>query len=226
MHTEPSLGALVPADLDEITIGLAIEALCRLRDEEQPEMPAGIDARAAGDIAAWLRGLRVYDSVGIDAVLPKRGHEDVTIVPRIAQQRIKFAVTAPVMPYVTMEDQALDGHLYAVNLRSGIFRIEDATGRSIRIDVPESLRPKAAQLVDVRVRVTGRPTLDERHRLMSFEATDIGMRQPSPDIEQTGFFEPHDLALRPAASGDELDMWGVSDLAEDEAEAFLAILRE
>jgi hypothetical protein len=61
---------------------------------------------------------------------------------------------------------------------------------------------------------------------MSFEATDIATRHPTPNIEQTGFFEPHELEIRPAASGDELDTWGVSDLAEDEAEAFLAILRE
>jgi hypothetical protein len=216
----------VPANLDEITIGLAIEAFRRLGDGERPEMPAGIDARAVEDIAAWLRGVRTYDFVSIDAVLPDGRQEEVTVMPRIAQQRIGSAVTAPMMPYVTMTDQALDGQLYAVNLRSGIFRIEDVTGRSIRIEVPESLRSRTAQLVGTRVRVIGKPNLDKRHHLMSFEATDIGTGHAPPGIEQTGFFDPHELVLKPPVSDDELDSWGVYDLAEDEVEAFLAILRE
>jgi len=216
----------VPANLDEITIGLAIEALRRLSDGERPAMPAGIDARAVEDIAVWLRGVRTYDFVSIGAVLPNEGQVEVNVVPRTAQRRIGSAVTAPVMPYVTMTDQALDGQLYAVNLRSGIFRIEDATGRSIRIDVPESLRPRTARLVGTRVRVIGKPNLDERHHLTSFEATDIGAGRVPAGIEQTGFYDLHELALKPPVSDDELDSWGVSDLAEDEVEAFLAMLRE
>jgi len=215
----------VPEDLDEITINLALEALGRLNDEA-PEMPTGIDARAAADIDEWLRGLRSYDSVQIGAALPTRGTEDVTVVPRQARQRLKSATVAPVVPYVTMNQQALDGHLYAVNLRSGLFRIEDATGRSIGIDVPRSLHSRAVLLVDTDVRVIGRPSLDDRYRLMSFEATDISSRQRTSEFEQTGFFETHDLALPPAVSADEIDSWGVSDLADDEAERFLATLRE
>jgi hypothetical protein len=182
--------------------------------------------RAVEDIAAWLHGVRTYDFVGIDAVLPDGRQEEVTVMPRIAQQRIGFAVTAPTMPYVTTTDQALDGQLYAVNLHSGTFRIEDVTGHSIRIEVPESLRPRTAPLIGTRVRVIGKPNLDERHHLMSFEATDIGTGHGPPGIEQTGFFDPHKLVLKPPLSDDELDSWGVSDLAEDEVEAFLATLRE
>ncbi len=122
----------VPEDLDEITINLALEALGRLNDEA-PEMPTGIDARAAADIDEWLRGLRSYDSVQIGAALPTRGTEDVTVVPRQARQRLKSATVAPVVPYVTMNQQALDGHLYAVNLRSGLFRIEERCCWSIQM---------------------------------------------------------------------------------------------
>src|SRR5438046_1884702 len=109
IHAEASLSDSMPPDLDEITIGLAIEALNCLNDNDaRPEMPAGIDARAAEDIASWLRVLRFYDSVRIEAVLPRRGNESVTISPRAAQQRIKNAVTAPTLPYVTMTEQAPD----------------------------------------------------------------------------------------------------------------------
>jgi len=65
-------------------------------------------------------------------------------------------VNSPSVPYVSAEHQALTGRLYALNLRTGTFRIVDDARHSVRLTVPEDVRGEAAQLIGTRVHAIGR----------------------------------------------------------------------
>jgi hypothetical protein len=213
----------MPLELGEIALTAFTESLEILsEDEPEPVLPVGIDDRAVEGIDQWLRALRRYSRITIDAKLGRNSFQ-AEIVPRVARRRLQSAMSQPAMPYVSSHHQALTGRLYALNLRTGTFRIEDDAGHSIQLTVPEDMRTEAAQLVNIRVRAIGNASLDEHHRLRSFN---VAALEELPElVDQMAFFERHDL-IEPSRpiTADDLTLGVIPDLSDDEIDEFMAAL--
>jgi hypothetical protein len=213
----------MPLQLGEIAITALAESLELLaEDEPAPVLPVGIDDKAVDDIADWLRTLRDYQRVSIDVELSHSSFQ-TEIVPRDVRKKLKNATSQPSMPYISADHQAITGRLYALNLRTGTFRIEDDAHHSIRLTVPEDMRSEAAQLVEAKVRAIGRASLDEHHRLLSFS---VAALEELPDfIDQLAFFERHDLIAPPRIiTSSELGQGVIPNLSDDEIDDFMAAL--
>jgi hypothetical protein len=217
----------LPTDLGELSLRMLSEGVCALAsDDIVPELPVGFDSSLVDDLDDWLRSLRKFESVDIESKIDGK-KLNVEVQPQVARKRLRKAAPQPILPFVSPTEQVLEGKLYALNLNTGTFSIEDDAGHKIRVRVPEDLRREAATLVDHRVRAVGKPELDEMHRLRSF---DVAYLELAADVaalsEQTGFFEPHDL--KPPAEGDlrDLDGWAIDGLTDEESEGFAGALVE
>ena len=216
-----------PADLGALSLGMLSEGISALGDSDSPpELPAGYDRGLVEDFDEWLRSLAIFETVALEAHVEAHMVE-VKIEPPAARRRLKDATPQAALPFVNAMQQMLEGTLYAVNLNTGTFSIEDAVGHKIRLKVPEEVRSTAATLVGHRVRAIGDAELDERLRLKSFEVTTLRLVTDRERLsEQTGFFDRHEL---PRPNQDEIrdsEGWGIDGLSEEESSEFLAALTE
>jgi hypothetical protein len=208
----------MPVDLGERVLGLLADS-ARALSEDEPVLPAGLDASALNDLDAWLRDLRAYKRVSLEAEL-SRGRRVAEFEPVVARRRLRVATPQPPLPFVSSQYQALSGRLYALNLRTGSFSIEDDVGRTIRLAVPEDLRSRAARMVNTRVQAVGMPRLDENGRLLGFDVVDLVDAVELP--VQTGFFDRHQLAPSARHAPRHSDQGVIPDLTDDEIDAFVA----
>jgi hypothetical protein len=213
----------MPSELSEMVFSTLIDSLETLSDP-QPVLPVNVDSRAANSLNSWLGSLREYERVSVTAELSS-GTRRAEIQPRSARVHLRNAESQPFLPFVSADHQALTGRLYALNLRTGSFNIEDDTGRSIRLRVPEDLRAEAAQLVDTRVRALGNALLDKYHRLVSFKVVLLEPLPPADLFNQEEFFKHHDVPPSTPLTG-QLERGIVPDLSEEEVDNFLAALQE
>jgi len=216
----------MPVELGEMALTVLADSLEILaEDERAPVLPVGVDDRAIQDIDDWLRALRSYQTVTVDTVLSRRAlHAE--IVPREARKRLQSALSQPSITYISADHQALTGRLYALNLRTGTFKIEDDARHSIRLAVPEDVRDEAAQLINTRVRAIGNASLDDRRRLLSFKVVAL---EPLPDllVDQKAFFERHELVVpKRSITADELRAGVITDITDDEIDSFMAALED
>jgi hypothetical protein len=213
----------MPVELRDVAMIAFVEALEAL-SQTQPELPLGVDRKGARYIDDWLRSMRHHDQISVDAEVG-RAIARATVHPTEARRNLKAAATQPSLPYVSASHQALVGRLYALNLRTGTFSIEDGTGHSIRLSVPEDIREEAAQLANKRVRAIGTPSLDNaRRHLISFEVAALDELPPLGD--QMEFFETHRLeASSKTIAASDLGHGVVVDLSDDEIDAFVSALR-
>lgn len=224
---EQEMGALeaegMPLELRDLAMMAFVEALHEL-SQPQPELPLGIDQNGARYIDEWLRSLRHHDQISLEAEVGSATAR-ATVRPSAARKQLKAAETQPSLPYVSPSHQALTGRLYALNLRTGTFSIEDDAGHSIRISVPEDMRDEAAQLANRRVRAIGTPSLDSaRRRLIFFEVAALDELPPLGD--QLAFFSTHPLEMPPRVIAEsDLEQGVVLDLSDDEIDAFTSALK-
>ena len=213
----------MPRELGEMALTVMAESLAILaEDDPAPVLPVGVDDRVSDEIDDWLRALRGYTHVSIDAEL-NDSIIRADLNPTKARTRLRRAVSQPSVPYVSANNQALTGRLYALNLRTGTFRIEDDARHSIQLSVPEDVRNEAAQLVNTRVRAYGTASVDKRHRLILFN---VAALEQLPDLlDQTAFFERHELVPPPRPLEEhDLQRGIIQDLSDDEIAAFMAAL--
>jgi hypothetical protein len=169
--------------------------------------------------------MRRYQSIGFESRVGGKVTQ-ATALPAVARERLRSVTPQPLLPYVSASQQALEGRLYALNLNTGSFHVEDDAGHKIRTVLPDAVRADASMLVSRRVRAVGKPELDELGRIKSFRVDRIGA---APDLvglsEQKSFFDVHDLEVKPPA-GEEgtLDEWAIRDLSDAEADDFMAAL--
>lgn len=213
----------MPGELSEIVISTLVDSLETLSDP-QPVLPVNVDERARSSLDKWLRSLLGYEQVSVKAEL-SGGTRLTEIEPRSARDNLHHAESQPALPFVSANHQALTGRLYALNLRTGNFSIEDNAGRSIRLRVPEDLRAEAAQLVDTKVRALGNASLDRYHRLVSFQVDLLEPLPPDPTFNQESFFSRRDILESTPLPG-QLERGIIPDLSDDEVNAFLAALQE
>jgi hypothetical protein len=213
----------MPSDLGERVLGLMADGVRALSDEE-PALPVGLDTPALQDLDTWLRALRRYTQVSLEADL-STGQHVAEFEPAVIRRRLKTATPQPSLPFVSPQYQAVRGRLYALNLRTGSFSIEDDSGHAIRLVVPDEVRERAAQLVNTRVQVIGTPRVDEGSRLLVFDVVEV--LEATESYIQSEFFVHHELVaagVRPVEGG--LEHGVIPDLSDDEVDAFLAALSE
>ncbi len=215
----------MPPGLGEMAMAVLADSLEALSDgEAEPELPVGADDDVVDCLDQWLRSLRGYRDVTVDCNLGGRVSH-AQFAPRAARDLLRSAVSQPSLPYVSADHQALTGRLYALNLRTGTFRIEDDARHSIRLAVPEDVRDDAAQLIGTRVRAIGRASLDDRRRLLSF---DVAAFEQLPDmVDQAAFFERHELVIPERVIGEEdLAQGVIPDLSDHDIEEFMSALEQ
>ncbi|QIK66284.1 hypothetical protein G7072_07915 [Nocardioides sp. HDW12B] len=229
----PDAGLLefdIPTDLTEITFDMLMDglgALVSASDEEPAELPVGFDDRLMGDFDVWLRSMRRYESVALESHVGGRVKQAASN-PEAARARLKGVSPQPVMPFVSPSQQALEGKLYALNLNTGSFHVEDDAGHKIRTVLSPESRNSASLLVSRRVRAIGKPDLDEAGRIRSFQVDVIG---PAPDLEglseQKSFFDVHELEIKPPpGDSGSIKEWAIGGLSDGEADDFMSALAE
>jgi hypothetical protein len=216
-----------PTDLGELSLSMLSEGVSALGEGDgSPELPVGFDQGLVNDLDEWLRSLTAFEAVALESHVGAHV-VDVEVRPQAARRRLRDAPPQPSLPFVSATQQMLEGTLYALNLNTGTFSIEDAAGNKIRIKVPEAVRRTAATYIGHQVRAIGDAELDERLRLKSFEVTNLELVTDREQLsEQTGFFDKHEL---PQPSEGEIrasEAWGIDGLTEEESSDFLAALAE
>lgn len=224
LHPDPDvlIADGMPGDLGERVLGLLADGV-RALSEEAP-LPAGLDAPALNDLDTWLRGLRKYSQVTLETDVPT-GRRITIFEPATLRRQLTTVTPEPPLPFVSPEHQALQGRLYALNLRTGSFSIEDDIGRAIRLNVPGDVRDAAARMVNTRVQAIGSPRVDEGGRLIGFDVAAL-VSAVDPFV-QGEFFERHELEV-PATRAvvGLLEAGAIPDLSDDEVDAFLNALSE
>lgn len=218
----------VPTDLTDITFNLLIDgvsALASKDSQDAPEMPVGYDNRLVEDLDAWLKSMRHYELVAFESRVSGKVTNAITS-PNVARTRLKDVAPQPLLPFVSSSQQELSGRLYALNLNTGSFHVEDDGGHKIRTVLRTDVRDAASTLVNRRVRAVGKPELDDVGRIRAFRVEEIG---PAPDLVglfgQESFFDKHELDVRaPAGEAGTLDDWAIGGLSGAEIEEFMSAL--
>jgi hypothetical protein len=103
----------MPPELGEMALGVFADSLEILsEDEPHPVLPVGVDDSATRYIDEWLSTLRRYTQVAVEAQLNSRVIR-VEFAPKTIRAKLKMASSQPSLPYVSANDQALTGRLYA-----------------------------------------------------------------------------------------------------------------
>lgn len=213
----------MPPDIGERALELFVDGVAAL-GEEEPEMPLGFDDVARQYVDGWLRHIRKFERIGVSLRVGRYSKER-EIDPRTARRRLKTVQVQPRVPFITATQQAVEGVLYALNIRTGTYAVEDDSGQKIRLTVPSDLRSEAATLATRRVRAIGNAEINERGRLQSFAVSSLGPVSTPEGLEQGRFFERHELSA-PQVVSDDLDQWAIQGLSEEEADDFLTSLSE
>ncbi len=191
-------------------------ALDRIADgvEADGELPGPFDGPAADALRDW------FESVGAAA----REAEIEVGVRSSPARRVRFDPSerlAALEPRPeTRRPITVEGVLYAVNLHSRRFIVEDDLGASLAVVVPEAVEHRAALLLDQRVRVEGVGEYLADGKLRSVVANVV--RPAVSAIDSSPFWEsdtPELLAGSPSPPS--LDELAVPGLTESDAERFL-----
>lgn len=121
--------------------------------------------------------------------------------------------------------ETVEGTLYALNLRTGQYRLEDDAGHSIfvQIELPtDDVRP----LIDQRVRASGAIRHDSQGR-PHLTAQELRSSEGVAGLDRDAFFASHELESLVATVEplEALQGLAINDVSDDEADAFLIALR-
>jgi hypothetical protein len=157
------LGDALPLDLGARALFAFVDSLAALT-EDRPELPAGFDEDTGYGLDNWLRRVRRFDRVVVSVSVggSARGCE---LDPVAARDRLALLDLPPHVPPGPATRHAVEGILYALNLHTGTYAVEDDHGQRIRLTVPSELRPASAALISRRIRAEGEATVDDQGRL-------------------------------------------------------------
>lgn len=186
------------------------------------ELPESYDDLSRRALAEWLDALAAAaPEVEVTARVGAREPKPVRFNPATARAFIEEPTSSPVPPAISVE-----GVLYALNLRTGRYRIEDDMGSTIDLVTSLFTSEQIAPLVGGRVAASGSAVYDDRGRIKEVDATTIA---PAPGIDglDPGRFwravEMEELLMNsgPIESWDELLIPGLS---VEDGDAYLRVL--
>jgi hypothetical protein len=157
------LGDALPLDLGARALFAFVDSLTALT-ERDPELPVGFDEDIRYGLDNWLRRVRRFDRVVVSVSVGgvARGCE---LDAATAREVLAALDLPPHEPPVPSARHAVEGILYALNLHTGTYAVEDDHGQRIRLTVPAELRPASAALISRRIRAEGEATIDDQGRL-------------------------------------------------------------
>lgn len=207
LHEELALMA-APAEAGTQSLALFADTLDAVAREAP--LPEVLDRASAASLRDLLHEVEEYAAVEVTVI---SGDEErrVRARPREASEILRRRLAADERE-VARTERAMDGVLYAVNLRNGQYAIVDDAGYSIRVHVSEVAADFARSQLNQRVRVRGRFVEGRPPRL------EDAILEPVED-EDDAFWRSSrpSLNLPPIQDLDGLTM---HDLTEDEADTF------
>jgi hypothetical protein len=216
----------LPPDIADRALDLLVGGVEVAASESADALPVGFDEEARDALDDWLKGVRHYSTVELELRAPSRARRRVAVTPTEARGRLAELHLPPRVPYVSASKQALVGVLYALNMRTGTYRIEDSLGNVISLTVPEDIRADAAKLAGQRVRALGRANLDRNGNVASFEVSGLSPSTTPAGLDREAFWTRHELKTEGRTVVTDLDRWVIEDLTDEEEEGFLAALSE
>jgi hypothetical protein len=175
------LGDALPLDLGARALFAFVDSLTALT-EELPDLPDGFDDETRYGLDIWLRRVRRFGRVVVSVSFgaTARGCE---LEPVAARERLALLDVPPHESLVPATRHAIEGVLYALNLHTGTYAVEDDHGQRIRLTVPAELRAASASLISSRIRAEGEATIDDQGRLHLLSVAGLA---PARTFEQPG----------------------------------------
>jgi hypothetical protein len=188
------------------------------------ELPNGYDDLSRRALADWLDAL-AQTAPEVEVVCQVGGRDPLTVrlYPASARASVQEPPSSQAPPAISVE-----GVLYAVNLHTGRYRIEDDMGSAIDLVTSLFTNEQIAPLLGERVAASGSAVYDDTGRIKEVDATTIA---PAPGIEgldPSRFWRAVEMEellkdSNPVESWDELLIPGLS---VEEGDAFLRALGE
>lgn len=175
------LGDALPLDLGARALFGLVESLAALTEDE-PVLPPTFDEDTRYGLDNWLRRVRRFDRVVVSVSVGgiARGCE---LDAGAARERLSLLDLPAHEPLVPAARHAVEGILYALNLHTGTYAVEDDHGQRIRLTVPTELRAASASLISSRIRAEGEATVDDQGRLHLLSVAGLA---PARTFEQPG----------------------------------------
>lgn len=204
----------------------AIDALMKGLDaaiNRQP-LPHTFSEPALAGLRQWFVSLGNYSEVALDA--QTKGHRTVTFVPANARESL-FEGPLELEEPLILDERAIEGVLYAVNLHSHTYSIEDDAGRSIRCTLSEEPE-NIGQLLGHRVRAEGVSSVDDEGRIEHFDVRLVRLAETPSQLNRDRFFRKVDVEQLIAENVpvSQLASLEIEGLTEDESAAFLSALSD
>ncbi len=224
LQAELDLGDDVPSNVTEQSLDVLAGALSAAAYPDAP-VPAGLSTSAGDTLDALLADLSAYRRVDV-TVKRARSIQHIMLVPPQARETLETKRTSPADLSGATTARVVEGILYAVDLHSGRFRVEDDLGNSISLRVPTELMEGVEGLLARRVRAAGTARVSRDGRLLDVVVTDLAGAPEISGLEPLPFWHNADLeaALRqrpPVRSIDDLE---IADLTDEEADGFWAAI--
>lgn len=222
LTAELDLGDGVPETVTTQTFQMLVDTIDALsNDGDLPEL----SEPAYDAVESWLDALTAYPEVEVSSAVSDGNGHGVVLQPREARRRMPDKRAATVTDAPVAPTRSVEGELYAVNLRTGRYGVEDDLGRSIPLDVPDDLRQQVADRLGDRIRATGPAKLTTAGLIEVLHVEELRPPASWAEADRT-FRRADDLAtqlagIEPIASTDDLAM---DDLTDEEADAFWAAL--
>ena len=188
-------------------------------------LPDGYDDLSRRGLAEWLDALaQAAPELDVEGRVGAREPKTVRMHPADAGAALKEQPEPPAAPPTI----AVEGILYAVNLHTGRYRIEDDMGSSIDLVTSLFTSQQVAPLLGQRVAAGGTAKYDDAGKIKEIDATTMG---PAADLE--GFDVARfsrtielDELLADAEPLHSIGELGIPDLTEEDINAFVRSLRE
>jgi hypothetical protein len=225
LEAELPLDEEVPAQTAVQAIGVLGQALDGAAREEAP-LPT-LSPPVVRSLDRWLGAFEGYRSLQVSLVARDVPTHEVRLSPAVARHMLRRKMAVPADRVREPTARTVEGELYAVNLHTGRYRVEDDLGHSIQLVVPEDLFDGAGELLDRRVRAVGRAQVDEDGLITELQVSDIELVADDDGLGSAFFDRGAELEerLRHAQVVD-VDDLAMSDLTDDEATAFWAAIEE
>jgi hypothetical protein len=188
-------------------------------------LPDGYDDLSRRGLVDWIDALaQAAPEVEVEGRVGARQPKTVRMRPRDAMASLQGApMPPPTSPTITVE-----GVLYAVNLHTGRYRIEDDMGSSIDLVASMFTSQQVAPLLGERVAAGGTAKYDDAGRIKELHATTLTAAAEIEGIDAAHFERAIELDelladAEPLISIDEL---AIPDLTEEEIGAFVRSLGE
>lgn len=188
-------------------------------------LPAGYDDLSRRGLAEWLEALaQAAPEVEVEGRVGARAPKTVRLDPASASAHLREPPAPPAPP----PSVAVEGVLYAVNLRTGRYRIEDDMGSSIDLVTSLFTTEQVAPLLGQRVAAGGAAKYDDSGKLKEIDATTIAPAPDIPGLDPSRFWRNVELdeLLRDATPLESIDELTIPGLTVEEGDAFLRAIRE